>query len=630
MNDIVLNTSHLPVIRAIIFLPVIAGIVLFVLPERIKSVKGIVSLVISAFTAYGAYYVFALKGVIGKACITDGIHCRSEAVNICFDSIGNYTAINIDSLNKLITLLIGFFGLLIVVYSLVYINKAKSIRNYYPFVLITLGSSFGAVLADNLILFILFWGILALTCYKLIKGYDEESSAAAKKTLVIIGASDGIMILGIAIIWKITGSLNMSELNIGTTDAIRNIAFITLLIGSFTKAGAFPFHTWIPDYVKKAPASSSAYLPASLDKLLGIYFLARICNDMFVLNQVLTLIIIIIGVLTIIIAVMMALMQHNYKKLLGYHAVSQVGYMVTGLGLGTPLGIIGGLFHMINNAVYKSGLFMVAGNIEKRTGKEELDDISGLSKAMPITFLTGLVFALSISGIPPFNGFASKWTIYQGIIDFGKEAGLANQLWIIWLALAVIGSALTLASFIKYISGAFMGRRKEEFKNVKEVNVLMWLPNVILALICIGAGVFATSFVIPKIFVPIAGDVQFIGSWHSTTISLLILVSILLGILIYLAGNIRNFRTADSFIGGEKFYEKTGFASVEFYKTIANNNLFAFLYKKAEEKWFDIYDLSKNIINWLNSKFSLAHNGILSNYAIWILAGLIIMMIFLI
>jgi formate hydrogenlyase subunit 3/multisubunit Na+/H+ antiporter MnhD subunit len=314
----------------------------------------------------------------------------------------------------------------------------------------------------------------------------------------------------------------MSELSINTTDAIRNIAFITLLIASFTKAGAIPFHTWIPDYVKKAPASSSAYLPASLDKLLGIYFLARICNDVFILNQWLRLVIIIIGVSTIIIAVMMALIQHNYKKLLGYHAVSQVGYMVTGLGLGTPLGIIGGLFHMMNHALYKSGLFLVAGSIEKSTGEEDLDNISGLSKAMPITFLTGLVFALSISGIPPLNGFASKWTIYQGIIDFGKNPGVANQLWIIWLALAVIGSALTLASFIKFISGAFLGRRREELKNAREVSIMMWLPQVILALLCIGLGVFATNYVIPRTFIPIAGKFEYIGSWNSTTISYLV------------------------------------------------------------------------------------------------------------
>lgn len=327
---------------------------------------------------------------------------------------------------------------------------------------------------------------------------------------------------------------------------------------------------------------------------------------------------------------MMALIQHNYKRLLGYHAVSQVGYMITGLGLGTPLGIIGGLFHMVNNALYKSGLFLVAGSIEKKTGKEDLDHISGLSKAMPVTFLTGLIFALSISGIPPFNGFASKWIIYQGIIDFGKQPGVANNLWIVWLALAVIGSALTLASFVKFISGAFLGRQREELKNVREVNVLMWLPKAILALVCIGFGVFATSLVIPKLFAGIAGDIHYTGIWDSSAISLLVLVSIVLGILVYLIGNVKNLRISDSFIGGEKLQNESGFTATEFYKTIENFRFFSYMYRKAEEKWFDIYDISKKAMMWLNGKFSQAHNGILSNYAIWILAGLIVMLLFLI
>ena len=118
----------------------------------------------------------------------------------------------------------------------------------------------------------------------------------------------------------------------------------------------------------------------------------------------------------------MALVQHNYKKLLGYHAVSQVGYMIIGFGLGSVIGIAAGLFHMINNALYKSGLFLSAGAIEHRTGKEDIDDLGGLSKAMPVTFFAALIFAMSISGVPPFNGFASKWMIYQGIIDFGSGA----------------------------------------------------------------------------------------------------------------------------------------------------------------------------------------------------------------
>ena len=628
VRDLFLDT-FLANISFIVFLPLLGGILLIILPERIKIFERVFALVISIITFINALQIYVVKSAVRHVNLFNLFPLRYLSLSEDFEAVTGLAVLNVDNLAKLIVLFVCLFSVIIIIYSFVYINKAKNIRNYYAYLLLTLGASVCAVLADNLILFIIFWGFLCLPLYKLIKGYDEESSAAATKSLILIGASDGFIIFGMAVLWKIGQTMEISQLKVATNNYLNVVAFFSFLIGSFTKAGAFPFHTWIPDYTKKAPASSSAYLPASLDKLLGIYFMARICNDMFILNQWLTLIILIIGVSTIIVAVMMALIQHNYKRLLGYHAVSQVGYMVTGLGLGTPLGIIGGLFHMINHALYKSGLFLVAGSIEKRTGKEDLDDIGGLSRAMPLSFIAALIFALSISGIPPFNGFASKWTIYQSIIDFGKEPGIANRLWIIWLSLAVIGSALTLASFVKFIAGAFLGRARKELNDVKEVSIAMWLPQVFLALFCVGFGVFATNLVIPKIFTPIAGDFQYAGSWNSATISFLVLISIILGFLIYLAGNIRNMRAADSFIGGEKIQQETGYSSTEFYKTISNFNIFSFFYKNADKKRFDIYDVSKNIILWLYSKFSTVHSGVLSSYAIWFLVGLTIMLVLL-
>jgi formate hydrogenlyase subunit 3/multisubunit Na+/H+ antiporter MnhD subunit len=438
------------------------------------------------------------------------------------------------------------------------------------------------------------------------------------------------MIIGIAIIWKITGSLSMGGISLPTTNALSVVSFLALLTGSFTKAGAFPFHTWVPDYAKSAPASSSAYLPASLDKLLGIYFLARITTGIYILDHWMTLLLLTIGVTTIIIAVMMALVQHNYKRLLGFHAVSQVGYMILGFGLGSVIGIAAGLFHMINHALYKSGLFLSAGCIEYRTGKKDIDDLGGLSKAMPVTFFASLIFAMSISGVPPFNGFASKWMIYQGIIDFGSGTGIANKLWVVWLGLAVLGSALTLASFIKLIGGIFLGRRRPEFAEVREVPVIMWIPLVILAMFCIFFGVFSTNFIVPKLFMPVSGAFQFKGFWNSSFVSLLVLISIILGIILYLVFNLKKFRTEDSFIGGEKIQDQTSYATTEFFKTIVEFRVFSWIYRKAEERWFDIYDLSKQFVLWLSHQLSEAHTGVLPAYVIWVFAGLIVMLLIMI
>jgi formate hydrogenlyase subunit 3/multisubunit Na+/H+ antiporter MnhD subunit len=616
-------------IIGIITLPVLAGILLLFVPEKLRTIKGVIALLVSVITGYLTIVIFNSGNQMFR---TDELSTWAGFNLFGFHPVidaGRFLTFNSDNLSKLIVLFISLFTFLILLYSLVYIKEGR-VKNYYPYFLITLGCSYGAVLSDNLFLFLSFWGVLGITLYKLIHGHDEESSATAKKTLILIGASDSIMIIGIAIIWKITGSLSIESISVPTTNALTVVAFLALLTASFTKAGAFPFHTWVPDYAKSAPVSSSAYLPASLDKLLGIYFLARITTGMFILSEWITILLLSIGVISIISAVMMALVQHNYKRLLGFHAVSQVGYMILGFGLGSTIGVAAGLFHMVNNAIYKSGLFLSSGCIEYRTGKEEIDDLGGLSKAMPVTFAASLIFAMSISGVPPFNGFASKWMIYQGIIDFGTGSGLANKLWVVWLGLAVLGSALTLASFIKLIGGIFLSRRKPEFENVKEVPVLMWLPLAILSLLCIFFGVFATNLIIPGLFMPVAGSFQLFGFWNSSFVSLLVIISIILGIILYLAFTLKKFRTEDSFIGGEKIQDQTGYATPEFYKTIGEFRFISNLYKKAEEKWFDIYDLSKQFVLWLSHQLSKAHNGVLPDYLLWAFAGLIIMLLIMI
>jgi formate hydrogenlyase subunit 3/multisubunit Na+/H+ antiporter MnhD subunit len=611
----------------IIFLPIIAGTLLLALPERIRMAKGITALIISGISLFFAIRLFAFPPQWVHLNLFTSLFHQDTLLYEVLQGASRFSTYNIDNLAKFITLGIYGFGVLIFLYSLAYLDDNRSPRNYYPYLLITLGLSAGAVLTDNLLLFIAFWGILGITLYKMIRSDNDQSASTAKKTLILVGSSDGIMILGIGIIWKAYGTFSMSQLDIPTTSPLLAIAFLSLLIGCFTKAGAFPFHTWIPDYAEHAPASSSACLPASLDKLLGIYFLTRICVDMFNPGQWMTFILLLAGVMTIIFAVMMALVQHNFKRLLGYHAVSQVGYMVVGLGLGTPLGIAGGLFHMINHALYKSGLFMTAGNIEARTGKKNLDELGGLSRTMPVTFISALVCALAISGVPPFNGFASKWLIYQGIIDFGRLPGLANDLWILWLGLAVLGSALTLASFIKFISGIFLGRSSEKLAHVREVSFLMWLPCLILALICTFFGITAAQIVIPKVITPLIGEFTIPGIWDSTVVALLIFISLILGGILYLAVSKNRFRREDSFIGGEAITDENIYAVVEFYKTIREFRWLSKIYYRAEQKWFDLYEILKKVTLGFSRWLSMAHTGRLAFYAVWILAGLVIMII---
>ena len=159
---------------------------------------------------------------------------------------------------------------------------------------------------------------------------------------------------------------------------------------------------------------------------------------------------------------------------------------------------------------------------------------------------------------------------------------------------------------------------------------MMWIPLAVLALFCIFFGVFATNIVVPQLIMPASGIFKFTGFWNSGFVSLLVLSSIVIGIITYLALNIKKLRSEENFIGGEKIHDQTGYPTPEFYKTFNEFRFLSFMYKKAQDKWFDLYDLSKQFVLWLSHKLSEAHTGVLPGYVIWVFAGLIIMLLIMI
>lgn len=539
-----------------------------------------------------------------------------------------YGVFRFDNLSVFVGIFIVFFSSLIILYSLGFMRQRKGLFRYYLYITLTMAASLGAVFSNNLILFMVFWGFLGLLLYLLIGfGEKKNTTATAKKTFIIIGGADALMLLGLAFIWHLAGTLQMDKMSIALNNKLAIWAYLCLAAGAFAKAGAMPLHTWIPDTAEDAPTPVTAYLPASLDKLLGIYFLARISLDMFQMNSAMNTFLMAVGSFTIVAAVMMALIQHDLKRLLGYHAVSQVGYMVLGIGTGNPVGIAGGLFHMLNHAIYKSCLFLSGGAVEKETGTTDLEKLGGLGKNMPITFVTFLIAAFAISGVPPFNGFVSKWMVYQGVIESGKTG---SGLWVVWLVAAIFGSALTLASFMKAIHAVFMGQPSSEQKssvnNRRETGPTMWIPTVALATLCVVFGVFAYQIPLKFFVFPSLGrDVTFSGLWSANLATALILIGIVVGIVIYLLGTATKTRTADIFVGGETLKDQPDMrvSGTEFYDTIRELGILRAIYNKAEAGLFDIYVQAKNIVFGIGKFFQYLHNGILSTYLVWTLLGMI-------
>ncbi|MCM8792116.1 MAG: hypothetical protein NC826_03070 [Candidatus Omnitrophica bacterium] len=549
-----------------------------------------------------------------------------------------YPLFKLDRLSGFISLFIGLFSLLTIIYSFKFMQGRKRILQYYFSIILTAVFSVGAVLANHLILLLVFWGFLGLTLYLLINiDIEETANLTGKKTFIIVGGSDCLLLLGIAIIYYLTGTFQMDKIKISlTTDyrLLNTLAYLCLAVASFAKAGAMPVHSWIPDCAKDALVPVVAYLPASLDKLLGIYLLTRISLDLFVMSKTMNLFLMLIGAFTILAAVMMALVQHNAKRLLGYHAVSQVGYMVLGIGTGSSLGIAGGLFHMLNNAIYKSCLFLTSGNVEYKIKTTDLDKLGGLSKAVPITYISCLVASLSISGVPPFNGFFSKWMIYQGLIQtVGSTQYIAYKV-IVFLCLvaAMFGSALTLASFMKLLHSVFLGQvstANHELSNkTEEVSFLMWFPCLVLAGICVIFGVFARQVPLKYFILPslpkFLSTSNFLGFWSAGLATFLIILGLILGILIFSLFKI-SFRRDSLFLGSEtKGVLETKVSGTEFYNTIKELGFLRIIYTKAEKGFFDIYEQGKTLIFGIGRFFQFLHNGILPTYLVWCLLGMLV------
>jgi len=611
-------------IPLLIVLPMLAGVACLLLPRRMEGGRAAVAVLSALLTGILAWHLFgAARALLPGNALTYGR--------------GGWLDLRLDALSAFVALAVTGFGFLIALYSVGFMKGRDRLPEYYAYLLWTVGISCGAVLANNLILLLVFWGLLGLTLYVMIGIGGPGASAAAKKSFIVIGGSDCFLLLGVVIVGWLTKTVRMDEISIGFTGELSAVAFLCFAAAAFAKAGAMPLHSWVPDCGEKAPVPVAAFLPASLDKLLGIYLLARAATGMFVMTAGWNGLLMLVGAGTVICAVMMALVQHDLKRLLSYHAVSQVGYMVLGIGTGTAIGIAGGLFHMLNNAIYKSCLFLCAGSVEKKAGTTDLDRLGGLARAMPLTFGSCLVAALAISGVPPLNGFASKWMVYQGIVAAGAQGG---RLWVLWLATAMLGSALTLASFVKVLHAVFLCKPSRETagKSLSEAGPSMWLPMAVLAILCVVFGVWAFRLPLPAMILPAVGrPVCFLGVWRVGAATLMLFAGYALGLIIYLLAGVGRARVCETYIGGEILDETyvsgvpagakdVEVSGVDFYRTVETLPPLRGLYRAAHARVFDLYEVGTKTLFYFVEALRKAHSGLLPMYLTWFLVGFLVLL----
>ena len=560
-----------------------------------------------------------------------------------------------DSLAGFIVLFNAIFAILIWLYSLRAMSKTPRERAYYLYVALTLSAANGVVLSGNLIFLLLFWNVLVFSLYGILQVGKVYSSPAARKAITIIGVSDYVMMLGIVIFLVKTGNLNFPlENTLLFTDVWLVVSYVMILAGVLAKLGTVPLHTWIPEAAKVVPASTLAFIPGSLDKLLGFYLLMRISYHIFDITKYVPvqMTLMIIGSVTIIFMALMALWQKDAQRLLAFSTVSQAGYMILGVGTGIPIAIAGALFHMLNNVLYKSALFLSTGSVDYRTKTTDLDALGGLGVKMPYTLFTFIVAALALSGVPPLNGFYSKWMIYQGIIEMGNRI----DIWYIFLICAMFGSILTLAYSLKLIHSIFLGERSKELDKVREARFEMVVPALLLSLGCIAFGIFAQALPLKHLILPSLGfDVGEIGFWSPTLATILIIVGIIVGLVVYLIGTAMKPRRTRVFVGGEVMDEEAArMTGPNFYSSMNSVEMLKKTYDFGEGGAFDFYNYLRGaaegiaivsrdvvdriiasiyrvvgrIVGMIGNLTSLLHTGELYTYVGWIfLGGIVILLI---
>ncbi|MHC1625843.1 MAG: proton-conducting transporter transmembrane domain-containing protein [Methanoculleaceae archaeon] len=408
----------------------------------------------------------------------------------------------VDAMSAFMAVIAGVVGWAVTVYSLASRRGCTGNDSYFALLLLLTTGILGMVCTGDLFNFFVFMEINSLAGAALVASrIDRGVAVEAGLKYAVLSTLGGLLFLfAVALLYGQYGSLNIayiaSCMRLTTLDAIALALFVGVLA---MKCGAVPMHFWTPDAYSMAPAAVTSFLVVSSQA--SLYGLFRIVFTLYglMLNwAVIGWIIIILGVLSMFIGVCMAIPQKDVKRLMAYHAVSQTGYMLLGVGVGCAVlgdpalmnafgftAMEGGIFHIFNHAMYKGLLFLTAGAIFYRTGTRNLNELGGLGHRMKWTMVFFIIGALAIAGIPPFNGFASKLLIYESVFIFNP----------ILSVIAMVVSILTLASFVKVFHSIFMGPLLPEFAEVREVPPLMLLGMGILAAVVVVTGILPQQVV---------------------------------------------------------------------------------------------------------------------------------------
>ena len=402
----------------------------------------------------------------------------------------------LDGLSSLLLLAISVVSAAAMLFSARYMEQYTAKPKYLSLFLLMVAGMNGVVLSGDIFNLFVFLEIASLASYALVGfGCGHEELEASFKYMVLGTIASIFILFAVALVYGNTGTLNMAYISEAIQDSGLNaglkFALALFIVGFGLKAALVPFHAWLPDAHPSAPAPISAMLSGILIKTLGVYALARVLFNVFGVSVSIGWLLIVLGLSSMVAGAFLAIGQWDIKRLMAYSSISQIGYVILGIGLGATLiarganpawaslAILGGLFHLVNHAVYKSLLFLTSGSIEMATGTRQLKEMGGLAVKLPLTRTTCTVASASIVGIPPFSGFWSKLILVIAAVQ-------AQFYWI--AAIIVFVSLCTLIMYLKVQRYVFLGELPQSLQQVKENKGSMLVAMLFLACLCVLMG----------------------------------------------------------------------------------------------------------------------------------------------
>jgi multicomponent K+:H+ antiporter subunit A len=457
-------------------------------------------------------------------------------------ALGLNLTLRLDGLGLMFGLLILGIGLLVILYARYYLSAEDATGRFYAYLLLFQGAMLGLVLAENLLLLLVFWELTSLSSFLLIGYWSHNAQArrGARLALLLTGGGGLALFASVLLLGHIAGSFELSTV-LQSTDQIQAHplylpTLVLFLLGAFTKSAQFPFHFWLP-HAMAAPTPVSAYLHSATMVKAGVFLLARFfpvfsgTHEWFVLVSG-------VGLLTLLIGAYTAIWQHDLKGLLAYSTISHLGLITLLFGIGTPLGAVAGVFHIMNHAVFKASLFMAAGIIDHECGSRDMRKLNGLYKYMPHTAILAMVATAAMAGVPLLNGFISKEMFFQETLDLRWLGGFAELLPVA----AVLGGVGSVAYSCRFIFDVFFNGEPEGLdRTPHEPPRWMKVPVEILVAICIAVGVAPAWTIGPMLDVASQAVLQQplpafkLALWHGfNTAFVMTLAAFAGGVIVYL------------------------------------------------------------------------------------------------